>query len=78
MKIPGPWIGVALIALGIATAIAFAHWHVVAGEIVGAVVTLGIAVIQANMHVQQAKENVMLRESMRPPPSLVDSEERRG
>jgi hypothetical protein len=78
MSVPGPWVGVALIGVGLGTAVASAHYHIGVGEVAGAVMALGVAVIQANLHQAKAKEVVMLRESMRPPPSLVDEQERRG
>jgi len=73
-----PWAAFALVALGLVGAVATAYWHLggpATGIAVGAA-TAGLAAMQAHLHVVTRRDYTELRRSMRPPPSLVDEDER--
>lgn len=66
MKPLSPWLGVALIALGIVAVGVCAYAKVSAGAVVFALISLGISIVQTNMHLATRRELVELRASMRP------------
>ncbi len=79
-----PWLGFLLIVVGVLAAALFARLKIDNALIPAAIVTAGIAAIQAAQHAQTSKklgetrtELVTLKASMRPP-SLVDERERKS
>jgi hypothetical protein len=72
-----PWIGVVIIALGLAGVGLFAHYHIPQVAIPVGLITLGTSILYARSQIMTTTENKQLRASLRPPPSLTDEEERK-
>jgi ribose/xylose/arabinose/galactoside ABC-type transport system permease subunit len=73
MNSNNPWIGIVLIAIGVASIFGFEHYHITQGAVPMMIITLGIAVVQGWTHVQTVKtlnatkeDLVVLKNSIRP------------
>lgn len=69
-----PWIGVSLIALGIAGTVLFAHFHIYGATALAGIIPLGVSIIMARRQIQVQKDFKELKNSIRPP-SIVDENE---
>jgi uncharacterized protein YoxC len=72
-----PWLAVVVIAMGLVAIVVFSYFHINEAVIAIAVIQLGIFLLQAKSHVQATTQLKEIRNSMRPPPSLVDEIERK-
>lgn len=72
-----PWIGVILVTLAIVSTILFHHFNISALDITSGIFGVGIAILMGYQHSQTQTAYKELRESIRPPPSLVDEEEKK-
>lgn len=70
-SVNNPWLGVSLIALGLAAIVLFSWLKIPQGATAIAIMTLGIGVIQGMSHQTTNKELVTLRKSMSPPPGTL-------
>lgn len=60
-----PWIGVALIALGVGGMVGFGFLHMQDTAALVGIVTIGVTIVQGAFHAKATKENAMLKCSLR-------------
>jgi hypothetical protein len=72
-KLP-PIVGVVLLVLCLPAQWAFAHYHVDAGNVVTTALAIAVAIIFGRLQVDNHRELVQLRESMRPGPHKPNGE----
>lgn len=60
-----PWIGVALVAIGVAAIVIFAFFHLQGAADFAAIVAVGLALLQGSQHAATAKENNVLKSQLR-------------